>query len=264
MCEAFARRCVSEVGDGGTRVVGTIAFDTAGATGSNHVWVIEDNGMGPAQDLTVGSSATNSKPTWSPDGTRVAFVRHLPNAPDAHIWVMNADGTNQQQLTSGPGIHDDPAWSPVLLAPLSVLVLVPASKPVLSVLKMVSGFVGAVGKPLIGTKVTKIAYMRLTAVGYTISIINPDGTNQHDLVGFPASTDNGREPAWSPVGTKFAFTHMYLIPTAQTDRVAVMKTNGQGVTDVPSGTPLPKPPSDANPAWSPDGSTIAFESDRSG
>ena len=45
----------------------------------------------------------NSDPSWSPDGTRIAFSRH------SEIWVMNADGTNQTKLLDS---DQCPRWSP--------------------------------------------------------------------------------------------------------------------------------------------------------
>jgi Tol biopolymer transport system component len=53
-----------------------------------------------------------SDPTWSPDGYRVA-VTSIPYNGDEipQIVVMNADGSNRQQLTSGSANYD-PSWSP--------------------------------------------------------------------------------------------------------------------------------------------------------
>ncbi len=47
-------------------------------------------------------------PTWSPDGTRIAFMRRIP---PKQIWVMNADGSNQQNLTNSGFSDEFPAWS---------------------------------------------------------------------------------------------------------------------------------------------------------
>jgi 7,8-dihydropterin-6-yl-methyl-4-(beta-D-ribofuranosyl)aminobenzene 5'-phosphate synthase len=49
-------------------------------------------------------------PTWSPDGSRIAFMSTLDG--DWEIFVMDADGGNLQQLTDN--VFDDrgPAWSP--------------------------------------------------------------------------------------------------------------------------------------------------------
>jgi len=51
-------------------------------------------------------------PIFSPDGSQLAFVHYTvdPSQSDA-IWLIDADGGNVRQLTTGP--HDwNPAWSP--------------------------------------------------------------------------------------------------------------------------------------------------------
>jgi len=45
-------------------------------------------------------------PAWSPDGTRLAFVR------GKHIFVASADGSNATQITDGPAADQTPSWSP--------------------------------------------------------------------------------------------------------------------------------------------------------
>lgn len=50
------------------------------------------------------------EPIWSPDGTRLAFV--LPTAYATDIYIVNADGTNFQNLTNSPTYDFWPAWSP--------------------------------------------------------------------------------------------------------------------------------------------------------
>jgi TolB protein len=56
---------------------------------------------------------SDSFPTWSPDGTRIAFVRGLPKKPGSgQVYVMNADGSEVTRLTRDPRSHS-PVWSPV-------------------------------------------------------------------------------------------------------------------------------------------------------
>jgi len=57
----------------------------------------------PPQQLT--SSVFGDFPgTFSPDGTKILFHRNFPAAVGgAQLWVMNADGTDQMQLTFPPG-----------------------------------------------------------------------------------------------------------------------------------------------------------------
>ena len=49
-------------------------------------------------------------PTWSPDGSKIAFVSDRDG--NAAIYVMNADGSDQTNLTDTPALDIDPAWSP--------------------------------------------------------------------------------------------------------------------------------------------------------
>src|SRR5437763_3126708 len=51
-----------------------------------------------------------TRPTWSPDGNRIAFARTVPGNSD--IYAMNADGTNVTRLTFDTLREYTPAWSP--------------------------------------------------------------------------------------------------------------------------------------------------------
>jgi Tol biopolymer transport system component len=48
-------------------------------------------------------------PTWSTDGTKIAFMSARDGNPE--VYVMNADGTSQTRLTSFPGVDARPSWS---------------------------------------------------------------------------------------------------------------------------------------------------------
>jgi len=53
----------------------------------------------PAEDLY---------PSWSPDGTRIAFASERDGSHE--IYVMNADGASQTRLTNNPADDAEPAW----------------------------------------------------------------------------------------------------------------------------------------------------------
>jgi hypothetical protein len=45
-------------------------------------------------------------PRWAPGGKRIVYQN------GAHLWTMNADGSDKRQLTTAAGIQRRPAWSP--------------------------------------------------------------------------------------------------------------------------------------------------------
>ena len=46
------------------------------------------------------------------DEGQIAFVRSAPNGGDSDIWVVNADGSSETQLTVGTTRDESPTWSP--------------------------------------------------------------------------------------------------------------------------------------------------------
>ncbi len=59
---------------------------------------------------TVTNVEQDTAPTLSPDGQKIAFMSRREDNWD--IYVINADGSNLQRLTSDPAQDGLPAWSP--------------------------------------------------------------------------------------------------------------------------------------------------------
>ncbi|MBM4040231.1 MAG: hypothetical protein FJ290_17130 [Planctomycetes bacterium] len=61
---------------------------------------------GAAEPKRLAEGETLAAPRWAPAGDRIAYES------EAHIWLMDADGSNKRQLTTGGGIQRRPVWSP--------------------------------------------------------------------------------------------------------------------------------------------------------
>ena len=63
----------------------------------------------PATAL-VDQLPSNVAPAWSPDGSQIVFLSNRTATNEAgpwHLWVMNRDGSNQQQLPINVALHYD-------------------------------------------------------------------------------------------------------------------------------------------------------------
>jgi serine/threonine-protein kinase len=77
----------------------TIAYGLQGEPPD--IWTISADG-GTEPTLFIANA---TGPVWSPDGSQIAFVR------DSEIYVADADGTDDRQLTDTGGNAFDPDWS---------------------------------------------------------------------------------------------------------------------------------------------------------
>ena len=68
------------------------------------IWIAPDGDVGRAQRITRGRYEGRYGVAWTPDGR---IVYHSFASGNEDIWIMNADGSGQSQLTVNPGTDDD-------------------------------------------------------------------------------------------------------------------------------------------------------------
>ena len=226
---------------------------------SYEIATISLDGGGPIR--LSGNTGLDHVPSWSPDGTRIAFVAEPPRQRyflhrSTRLYTMAADGTDVLDVVPSLGgvTLSPPQWSPDGQR-LSFLVKEDAEKyprhyprPILlytvgldgSKLQRISE---TITSPSWSPSGNHLAFGRNDGEVDAIYTVKPDGTDEQKLVDAPGV----QQVSWSPNGNEILFV---------TESVHVVRPDGAGLTEVYTGV--------GRAAWSPDGSRIAIYDDRSG
>jgi TolB protein len=87
-----------------------VAFMRQSKVKGQDIWVMNSDGSDPV-DLTETVGVSETSPEFSPDGSKIVYVRGDTNDD---IWVMSATGSGQTALTeTAPPVQNvAPTWSP--------------------------------------------------------------------------------------------------------------------------------------------------------
>lgn len=96
----------------GTRIVYSRTYLSSPFT-YHDIFSMNTDGTGIVQlTSSVGGLGSTRSPTFNRDGTKIAFARVGSGGGAQNIYIMNADGSGQRQVTNGSGNEVTPAFSP--------------------------------------------------------------------------------------------------------------------------------------------------------
>ncbi len=217
------------------------------------------NGM---NDRNLSQGDRELYPVLSPDGAKIAFYASYPG--HWAVFVMGADGDNPHPVTGNTVSESIISWSPdstsMAFSPMHNI-----ESPSFVARAEVNGTdftelthsdstdTGPVWSP----EGSRIAFTCVIDHMPQICTMKPDGTDRRTLTTAPGGS---QDAAWSPDGKQIAFVTWRdsAAPNTCQDgdcnfEIYVMNTDGshqQRLTNLPA--------EDWGPAWSPDGSQIAF------
>jgi putative hemolysin len=235
---------------------GQIVFDSTRGGVYRDLYVMNRDGYDLSRLTREGDSIAGP---WSPDGTRIAYTSFGLTTSD--IWVINADGTGQKNLTDTPDIDEGfPSWSPdgQHIAFTSrrdgnneiYVMQADGTNASRWTDNPADDFAPAWSPD--GAQIAFVSDRDRDAGIYDIYIMEVVSTAVTRLTDDEAIDYS---PAWSPDGTRIAFRSHHDGPAD----IYVINVDGTGLTNLTN-----DPAEDWAPTWSPDGTQIAFQSNRDG
>ena len=175
------------------------------------LYIINVDGSG-LTNLTSDLDDDIRDAVWSPDGSRIAF------STGGDLYVMDADGGNRRQITTGDEQDFQPDWSP-------------------------DG--------------SRIAFSRILNPNHIqIFVIAADGTDERQVTDVAPNPvfSHSTGPDWSPDGQRIAFANEnQSVPLTRVSGIYVIDVDGTGLVEL-----APPEAYYSEPTWSPVGDTVVF------
>jgi Tol biopolymer transport system component len=246
---------------------GRIAFSSI-RSGNYEIYTMRANGTNVKLVPGASHPAWDQEPAYSPDGKKIAFRSNRSINGNWDIWVVNVSGTPKlTQITNNLADDQDPNWSPdgkrISFSSSrsgnwdiwSVSSTGTEMNPVNHTNRPAND-----RRPAYSPDGARIVFQSDFWVDWDIWTVN--SANPLDLALITTLAADDEEPAYSPDGSRIAFARERSDSDSLQPRYDIWTTNSTGfevglvrITDVPA--------DNEKPAYSPDGSRIVFDSDRS-
>jgi Tol biopolymer transport system component len=145
-----------------------IAYTWTGDSPEGDIYLMYANGAGKTR--LTNAPGTESEPTWSPDGSKLAFVRTSGGVSQIH--VMEADGSQDVNLSNGPRSDVHPVWSPD-------------------------------GQKILFQRHAAVKLGNVVLQDWDVYVMGANGNGKTDLSQYPWAYDG--DARWSPDGSQIVF-----------------------------------------------------------
>jgi TolB protein len=174
------------------------------------LFLVDADGSGPTQ---VTRGGENLNPSWSPDGSKIAFSRQTSS--ESAIYVVRPDGTELHRVAGTLASSGEVDWSPD-------------------------------STKIAYTNAVNSGYSRYGGRGQEIFVVNADGSEDRRLTELAPRLAYDAAPTWSPDGDQILFRRGYgtgvlmtMNPDGKCEGVLESTTSAIGA---PSWQPLPSGP----------------------
>ena len=230
---------------------GRIVFASTRYPATNQeLYSVNPDGTGLARLTWSGTGEQH--PSWSPDGSRIAFESSADRGGSIH--VINADGSNDRRVSPDTynSIDTEPTWSPdgsqiafASTRPLNDSWHIWVMNADGSGLRQLTSEFST--GPAWSPDGTRIAYL---SAGDGIAVVNVDGSDEHRIT-FPPTGYSDDRPSWSPDSSQLAFPRR--LTYGNDSQLHVIDADGTGERQLTTTEGASRFPS-----WSPDGAQIVF------
>jgi Tol biopolymer transport system component len=239
--------------------------------GNNEIYTCNADGSNVIR--LTNDAAPDGDPAWSPDGTRIAFIKNMDIYGMGNLFIMNADGSNVVQKTFTNDIKN-PAWSPdgnKIAFTDRIDEIDEANNiydPKIMVMDLTNGTISALpytdGSSVLpkaawspdGTKIAFHSDGNAYDFISDIFTISPQGSGLTTITSKFSNDYDYWKPSWSPDGTKLSVTiHPINAPTQSS--IGVMNADGTGLIIINTGV-ISSDYNETRTSWSPDGTRITY------